>query len=97
MKKTIEVPEVIQCQAKQCAYNMNSTCHARAITVGNMHKHLCDTMVLSKQHTQRTETAGVGACRSANCIHNEDLECQAEEINVTLSGGQASCGTFAAR
>lgn len=97
MKQTIEMAQVKQCQAKQCAYNMNSMCHARAITVGNMQQHLCDTMIMSKQHTQRAETAGVGACRSANCIHNEDLECQAEGINVTLSGGQASCGTFAAK
>jgi hypothetical protein len=97
VKQTIEMPEVMQCQAKQCAYNMNSMCHARAITVGDVQKHVCDTMTMSAKHTQRTETAGVGACRSANCIHNEDLECQAEGISITLSGGQASCGTFAVR
>lgn len=96
MKQSIEMPEVMRCEAEQCAYNMDSMCHARAITVGNMQQHLCDTMIMSGKHTQRKEMAGVGACRSANCIHNEDLECQAEGINVTLSGGQAFCGTFAA-
>jgi len=98
MKQAIEMPEVMQCQAKKCAYNVDSTCHARAITVGDMQKHLCDTMMMmSGQHTQRKEIAGVGACRSTNCVHNEDWECQATGINVALSGGQASCGTFAAR
>ncbi|MDD5705946.1 MAG: DUF1540 domain-containing protein [Kiritimatiellae bacterium] len=97
MKQVIEMPEVIQCEAKQCAYNTASTCHARAITVGNMQQHLCDTMIAVKKHTQRKEAAGVGACRSANCVHNEDLECQADGINITLSGGRAFCGTFAAK
>lgn len=97
MKRSIEMPEIMQCEAKQCAYNVDSMCHARAITVGDMQEHLCDTMIMSKKHTQRKETAGVGACRSTNCVSNEDLECQAEGINVTLSGGQAFCGTFEAR
>lgn len=98
MKNGIEMPEVMQCQATQCAYNMDTKCHARAITVGNMDQQLCDTMFVTDRHTQREETAGVGACRSANCMYNEDLECQMETgIDVTLSGGQARCGTFAAR
>lgn len=97
MIRRIEMPEVMQCEAKRCAYNVDSTCHARAITVGDMQKHLCDTLFALKQHTQRKEGAGVGACRSTNCMHNEDLECQADGIDITLSGGQAICGTFAAR
>ncbi len=95
MKKLVEMPEVMQCEADQCSYNVGRMCHARGITVGDMQQHLCDTMWKTKQHTQRREGAGVGACRSANCIHNEDLECQADGINVTLSGGIAHCGTFA--
>jgi hypothetical protein len=97
MKRAIEMPEVEQCEVSRCAYNVGSTCHARAITVGNMDKHLCDTMIMVKEHTQRKEAAGVGACRSANCVYNEDLECQADGINVTVSGGQAVCKTFAVR
>jgi len=97
VKNVVEMPEVMKCQAEQCAYNMGSMCHARAITVGDMQQQLCDTMVTSEKHTHRKETAGVGACRSANCIHNEDLECQAEGVDVTLSGGRAVCATFAAK
>ena len=97
MKKGIEMPEVMQCQATPCAYNTDAKCHARAITVGDMQAQLCDTMFVTDRHTQRKESAGVGACRSANCVHNEDLECQATGIDVTLSGGQARCGTFSSR
>ncbi len=96
MKKTIEMPEVMGCEQNECAYNLGSLCHARGITVGGMQDHLCDTMMPSGSHTHRKETAGVGACRTRNCVHNEDWECRAEGINITLSGGQALCGTFAA-
>ncbi len=98
MKQIIEMPAIMQCDAKGCAYNMDSTCHARGITVGDpQHMHLCDTMWKSKEHTKRRDGAGVGACRETTCKFNEDLECQAEGIKVTLSGGQAQCGTFMPR
>jgi hypothetical protein len=97
MKKTIEVPEVMQCQAAQCVYNVESMCRARAITVGDMQQHECDTMMKSNSHTSRMDTAGVGACRSTNCVHNDDWECQADGIEVTLSGDQTQCATFAAK
>ncbi len=95
MKKMIEMPEVSSCEATDCAYNRNTMCHARGITVGDMQQHLCDTMWMAMPRTMRKEGAGVGACRSANCAFNEDLECQADGINITLSGGQAHCATFA--
>jgi Domain of Unknown Function (DUF1540) len=97
MKQLIDMPEVIECEVDECAYNVDFNCHARAITVGNMQKHLCDTMIASVRHTHREAVAGVGACRSFNCIHNEDFECQAEGINVTRSGGMVQCGTFTAQ
>ena len=95
MKQAIEMPEVMQCEAIGCAYNHDSACHARGITVGDQQQHLCDTMWKAPQHAKRQERAGVGACRSENCAYNEDLECQAEGISVVLSGGMAHCGTFA--
>jgi hypothetical protein len=33
MKQVIEMPEVLGCAARGCAYNVNSACHARGITV----------------------------------------------------------------
>lgn len=98
MTKVIEMPEVMKCEAKGCAYNLDSTCHARGITVGDpQHRHLCDTIWTEQGHTRRMECAGVGACREKTCKHNEDLECQADGISVSLSNGQAQCTTFSAR
>ena len=94
MQKTIEMPEVTRCDATACVYNRDSICRARAITVGNSEEHLCDTMMLAENHTQRQDCAGVGACRSTNCGLNEDYECQAERINVIFPGKHAMCGTF---
>jgi len=97
MKKSIEMPEVLGCGVETCVYNADAMCHARAITVGDTQKHICDTMTKSERHTHRRESGGVGACLSTNCAHNEDWECQADGINVTLSGGEATCGTFSQR
>lgn len=95
MKRSIEMPEVMKCEAKGCAYNVDTKCHARGITVGDVEqRHLCDTIWTAKDHTHRRDGAGVGACRTTNCAYNEDLECQADGVNITLSGGQAHCGTF---
>ncbi len=94
MKRKIEMPEIMKCTAAECAYNHEETCHAKGITVGDMEQQLCDTMWKSSQHTGRTGPAGVGACRSLHCAYNSDLECQADAIDVMLSGGQARCGTF---
>jgi hypothetical protein len=88
------MPEVMDCQAEQCAYNREGKCHACAITIGDADQHLCDTAMPSTDHTRREETAGVGACRSTNCAHNADLECQAEGIHVAFAAGMASCSTF---
>ncbi len=92
------MPDVMKCSVKQCAYNVESACHARGITVGDVEqRHLCDTVWHAKDHTHRRDGAGVGACRAANCIYNEDLECQADGINVNMAGGQAQCSTFSVR
>jgi len=32
---TIETPLVSECSVTECAYNLNSDCHARAITIGD--------------------------------------------------------------
>jgi hypothetical protein len=98
VKQSIEMPEVMKCEANSCAYNVDSRCHARGITVGDIYmKYLCDTLWKSKQHTHRRDGAGVGACRATNCLHNDDLECQASGIHVVQSGDQAQCGTFSPR
>lgn len=96
MKLMVEMPEVSQCTAEECAYNMSKMCHARAITVGDEAGHMCDTMLKSQTHTRRPEPAGVGACRAVQCQHNEDFLCQADGIRVSMQEGKADCATFQA-
>ncbi len=94
---TIEMPEVGQCAATECAYNRERMCHARAITVGDGTQPMCDTAYMAGMHTRASMIAGVGACKVAPCRHNNDLECQADLIEVALSGGDPTCMTFEKR
>lgn len=96
MKKIIEVPEVQRCEVSECAYNRQNACHALAITVGDLTGHLCDTSISMGRHTQHKGTAGIGACRAVDCIHNDDFECQADGVRIGMPGGQAECTTFSA-
>lgn len=98
MKKfTLEMPMVANCSANNCAYNMNSNCHCRAITIGDATHPGCDTFLGGAKHTKQTMIAGIGACKMGSCKFNDDLECMAENIQVGMSGKQASCMTFTAR
>ena len=94
MIKPVEMPEVMGCSIRECAYNTGLMCHARAVTMGDAYDHLCDTMLVSATHTHRKGGAGVGACRAITCANNDDFECQADGIAVSMTGGQALCGTF---
>lgn len=94
----LEMPVITKCGASECAYNVNSNCHARAITVGDSQHPGCDTFIMGSQHIAHAkQIAGIGACKTACCKHNEDLECMAEGIQVGLVNSQANCMTFAMR
>jgi hypothetical protein len=95
MKVKENMPEITQCEATSCAYNREKTCHALGITVGGGLDHRCDTMCQAAIHTQRMGEAGVGACKVITCVHNDDLECQADEVRIGMHKGQAECLTFA--
>jgi len=95
---TVEMPLVANCTAKQCAYNANHTCHAKAITVGDTKNPECDTFLQSKNHSKEAKRiAGVGACKVRDCRHNEDYECTADAINVGLVRNSINCLTYMAR
>lgn len=96
MKIQIEVPEVTSCAATSCTYNTDAQCHARAITIGNgASPAQCDTFVSSNGHVSDTGVhAGVGACHATRCQHNQDYECNAPAIDVTVHGDRADCATF---
>ena len=95
---TLDMPIVSECLASECAYNVKNNCHARAITVGNSLHAGCDTFFAAPGHTKAaTRTAGVGACKSTQCRHNEDLECMADSIRVSHAGQGVNCVTFSPR
>lgn len=99
MKKiTIEMPLVKKCSADECAYNIANNCHARAITIGDSIHPACDTFLDGGHHTKlASQIAGIGACKTAGCKFNDDLECIADSIQVGMVRSEANCMTYALR
>lgn len=99
MKKiTLEMPMVTSCMASDCAYNVNSGCHARAITIGDATRPGCDTFLKGSRHIrQAQQIAGIGACKTASCKFNDDLECMADSVQVGMVSNEANCTTFSLR
>lgn len=99
MKVKLELPVIQACDASECAYNLDSKCHARAVTIGGGSHPACDTFISTERDTgrmhvrNRARTAGVGACKVSGCRHNVDLECEAEGIEVKKHGAHADCNT----
>lgn len=97
----MEMPKVSGCSVTSCAYNNQQACHALAITVGEEpDMPICDTFLESEvpgSGGDKAVTAGVGACKAAECEYNEDLECTASEIKVGMQEEEADCLTFSAR
>jgi len=95
---TIEMPYVAKCTVSECAFNVSDACHAKAITVGNGLHAGCDTFLGAPGHTRAKErTAGIGACKSTSCKHNEDFECVTDHIMVARAGAEVNCVTFVRR
>lgn len=93
----LTMPKVSECEAKECAYNVNHMCHALAINVGGAVPE-CDTFV--KKHSACVpagDESGVGACRVEDCQFNECLICTAADIRVKWQMDSALCGTFKKR
>ena len=95
MRQTIDMPIVRTCAVRECAYNDDEHCRARAITVGDGAHPRCDTFFRSTTHaTTMPETAGVGACKVAACAFNRDFECNAELVQIGHHADHADCLTF---
>lgn len=41
------------------------------------------------------QTGTVASCAATDCRHNENRNCTAEAVKVTVKGGQPVCGTYA--
>ncbi|MGA7983147.1 MAG: DUF1540 domain-containing protein [Chromatiaceae bacterium] len=95
---SVDMPAVEACSVTECAYNLDSDCHARAITVGNGTHPGCETFLGgSTGHAANSGIAGVGACKMTGCRYNVDLECAAENIEVGMAGNLVGCMTYAPR
>jgi hypothetical protein len=96
MSITVTLPEVTDCAATACGYNVRGRCHACAITVGDGEHPMCDTYTPDPHHVRRLPIAGVGACKVSICVYNHELECSAPAIHVALHDGHPDCATFSA-
>ena len=95
---TIDNPAVASCTVGECAYNLDNSCRARAITVGDGVHPGCDTFFMESGHVHESKrVAGIGACKVTQCRFNDDLECITEAISVGRAGSSVNCMTFAAR
>jgi len=91
----MEMSKVLDCNVEPCAYNLKGQCHAFAITVGDEKCPACDTEITSDRKAGVADaTSGVGACKVADCIYNQSLECAAGGIHVVVHGSHADCGTY---
>ena len=85
---------VASCTATSCAYNKGG-CTALAITVAGSDEAKCATFVaLDARGGLPTAHGTVGACQRLECVHNKDLLCTAEAVDITDS---ATCAMYEVR
>lgn len=91
----MSVPTAIaSCTATGCAYNAGG-CTALAITVAGTEKARCTTFIaLDARGGLPNANGTVGACQRLECVHNEDLLCTAQAVDITDS---AACAMYEAR
>ena len=88
------VTAVTSCATTSCAYN-DSGCTAFAVTIGGSAQASCTTFItLDARGGLPTAESQVGACQRLECVHNKDLMCSAEGIEVSDT---ATCMTYEAR
>lgn len=90
----MEMPKVLACSMKECAFNKEKQCHAMAINVGGSHPS-CDTFTHAGIRAGISEMmAGIGACKVDSCRYNKALECSAPGITVGHHENHADCKTY---
>lgn len=98
MELCYEMPLIKKCDVAECVYNVQSDCHAKAITIGDGVHPGCDTFMKGSGHVRSSGIkAGVGACKVSGCSHNTDFECNADSINVSRQSGMVHCMTYMPR
>lgn len=96
MKMTFIMSVVSECKVSDCAYSLNESCNARAITIGDGVYPGCDTFFANSTHThERNDLTGVGACKVRSCRHNSEFECTADRVEVGRNKSGVCCLTYA--
>lgn len=92
----MKMTSVEKCQASQCAYNSDGSCHALAITIGDPGgPPRCDTFFENEvKGGDEQSHAGIGACKMTNCMYNSKLECTADAVSVGEEDQDVDCLTF---
>jgi hypothetical protein len=90
---TMSLPIVNMCSVEGCSYNHDHDCHAGAITVME-DSAACATYFSDGVKGGTTETGHVGACHRTDCVHNSELECSAQSVEIGPAGDVADCLTF---
>ena len=92
----MKLPKVAGCENIDCAYNMENSCHAAAVTIGDGRVARCYTccqFLMKGKGGDTGRTARVGACKVSGCVYNTALECQAPEIFVGIRESHSVCLT----
>ena len=96
MTSVLDMPQVHECSVGSCSYNIDSGCHAGAITISGNHAH-CGTFVEITRRGGLDRTGLVGACHRSECRYNEMLECTAPSVRVGAGADMADCLTYEPR
>ena len=89
----METAHVTDCSVSSCSYNHDG-CHALAVNVKGAG---CSTFIsLNERGGLDRVVTSVGACQSADCAHNKDLECTAAAVRIGAgeSSDTANCLTY---
>lgn len=104
-----QVPKVSRCEMTECGFNQSMNCHAAAIQVGDplvaepkkraLQDPKCDTFTVDSGHHFGAADliARIGACKADTCVHNVDLRCTAEAVQVGHHQDHADCRTYQMR
>ncbi len=89
----MEMSEISKCNMSVCVYNRENCCITPGITVGS-HAECITFNHGSAKGGFDNVNGGVGACLAADCKFNEQLECKAPKIDVTVHDRHPDCATF---
>ena len=92
----MEMSKITKCDMSACVYNRENRCITMGITVGSHAE--CNTFNHgSAKGGFDNVNGGVGACLAADCMFNEQLECNAPKISVMTHDRHPDCATFQKR